>query len=222
MSLFQLKPIEQSFFRVCRDLTKKFRAIILCEGDKDATTLKSLIAKMNVQITGNIGITDCGGFPTIREIAAYVASLARLSRKLAKIALIVDANEESLDQRFRSIVDSLRANGVNVQSTQTIAESIYMAKTESLDILIKIAGIVNLSLQSHAMEDYAIQLLIIGDEVEERQLNSFRTAKDFLNQIDREPEEIIRQSQDERVEQAYENIIELLHLISSQPQQSTD
>jgi len=36
MPFLQLKPAEQSFIRLARDLTKKLDALVLCEGPSDA------------------------------------------------------------------------------------------------------------------------------------------------------------------------------------------
>lgn len=214
MPLFQLKPVEERFLKICRNFTKKFEAIILCEGEEDAKTLKTLVAKMPVQIASNIAITDCGGFPTIREIARYAATLARLSRRLERIVLIVDANEHPIEQRLQSIVNSLRAHQVNVRSTEAIAESIYRIEVNDLEILSKIAGIMTLPFQSHAMEDYAAQLLVIRGKFEVSQMADFHKAKDFLSQVDEKAEEVIEQAPDELVQQAFENILSLLDLLS--------
>jgi len=72
MPFIQLKPREQSFISIARDLTKRLSSVVLCEGSSDVDILKAVVEEPEV----NIGITDCGGIRETYEVTRYVAVLA--------------------------------------------------------------------------------------------------------------------------------------------------
>jgi len=212
MTMLQLKPKEQSFVQIAREI-KRLRAIILCEGDQDIETLKALIGKASVQIVGIIGLTDCEGAPQLDEMSAYVASLVRNSRRLEKIVLITDADTHQASQRVNSLRDSLRANGVHIRNPRIISGSIYSSHFEGTRFLIKVAGKMELPFRSHEMEDYAVHLLISRGEIQEGRLKGFHKASDLIIHLGKKVETIIQESQGEEVEASYENVLNLLRII---------
>jgi len=88
MLFVQLKPAERSFIDMARDLLH-FDAIVLCEGLSDAELLKMVAGGPEA----NLAITDCGGVRGIYEIGRYVVALARLSRRLKALGVLVNADE---------------------------------------------------------------------------------------------------------------------------------
>jgi len=213
MSLIQLKPKEQAFYDMARNLTRKFRVIVLCEGEKDAEILKVIIAKIGMPLSGNIGITDCGGDPSIRDVAVYAATLAKLSRRLQTIVVMVDANRHASAARAKSVIDSLNALGIDIMETQEVEESLYKAKTERLDILVQIVGIKELPFKKHTIEDHVIQLLILEGKIKKEQIEKTVEAKEILDEQKEKIRSIIENSKKENVEQAFKNIIELLRVL---------
>lgn len=215
MSLIQLKPQEQFWLQMCKNLTRRFRVMILCEGKRDAEVLKALVGKLEIPLRGNIGITDCGGIPAIKDVAIFVATLARLSRKLAKIAVIVDADTHTFDQKAGSIIDSLKANKIDIKETRQVAESLHNAKTEKLDILIQIAGIKDLPFQKHTIDDYIVQLLLLEGKIEDKEIKKAREAKEIVDEQEEDAKTIIENTEREKVEQAFRNIMDLLKVVAS-------
>lgn len=213
MPLFQFKTTEEDWVKICRNMRKKFRAIILCEGDDDIKRVKELVRKMNITFRVNVGIAECEGYPTIREIASYTASIARLSRTPKKIIIIVDADTYSAEQRVHAIRDSLIAHEINVTNLEPISGSIYSLQWERITILVKVVGLTTLPFPSHMMEDYLVRLLVMTGQIQENQLDGFENAKDFLEQNNIQTEIIILQAENLMVQQAFENILNLLNLI---------
>lgn len=211
MSIIQLKPKEQTFYQMARNLTKKLKIIMLCEGKEDVETFKALITKIKIPCR-NVGITDCEGISTLKEIAAYIATLARIARKLEKIALVVDADEQPVEQRVKSLLKSLQARGLNIKETLPISESLYKIKIDSNNLVLKIAGNLELPFQRHTMEDYLVKLLLLNGSINNQQLGKTRDAKTVLAEQER-AHVIIESSLKENIEQAYGNIIEFLKVV---------
>ena len=211
--LCQLKPKAEFFFSFARDLTRRLATVILCEGKTDTTLLKTLISKAGIEVTKSVGITDCEGVSSLEQVAAYTATLARISRRLKEIVLIVDANEHTPGQRFQSLMNSLRANQVEIEGEEIISEYVYKAIIPNSVLLVKIAGILDLPFRKHMIEDYAVLLLILNGEVKENELTLSSSAKEFLDRYGRDMISIIEESEREKVQQAFSNIIELLKLV---------
>jgi len=203
----------ENLILIARDMTKKLRVTILCEGDDDINALKVLIDKMSIQVSDNIGLNDCGGISRLEELAPIVATLARVSRRLEKIVLMVDANTQLPGQRVISLKQSLESHQVMIENLEEISGSIYKANFEKLDFLIKIVGKTDLPFKSHEMEDYAIHLLVMRGEIEERELSNFHKASEFLDQYGKKADMVIQESQKEEIARSYENVINLLKML---------
>lgn len=182
--------------------------IILCEGKKDVETIKALINKMKMQCR-NVGITDCEGVSVLKEIAVYVATLARIARKLDKIALIIDADEQTTEKRAHLLLESLRAHGLDIKETLQISQSLYRVRLNNNSLILKIAGISELPFQRHMMDDHLVKLLLINGSLNDQQLGSARDAKMVIAKQE-SAHLIIEKSLKENVEQAYSNVIEFL------------
>lgn len=211
MPFFQLKPLEESFLKICRNIVR-LDLIILCEGNEDVETLKALTARIPIQMTSEVGITDCEGYPTIREIAQHVATIARTRKRLKRVSIIIDANNKSFEQRFQSIIDFFTANGLDVTGRESLSKSSLRLQTESIEIIVKIAGIMTLPFKKHMMEDHAVKLLLDSGKVKNDQLTNFEDAKAFLDHIGKKSETIIGEAEISLVRQTYEEFIDLLNL----------
>mgnify|MGYP000371378465 CR=1 FL=1 len=84
MPFLQLKPAEQLFLKMARDLMR-LDALVLCEGTRDAELFKLVAGEPGMRL----GVTDCGGIREVYEVGRYVADLARLSRRLKSLARAV-------------------------------------------------------------------------------------------------------------------------------------
>lgn len=78
----QLKPREESFLALSKDLKRKFEAIVLCEGETDVKILKAVTEKIGVEAKLSIGVTDYGGIENLKDLAQTISSLMGLSGDL--------------------------------------------------------------------------------------------------------------------------------------------
>lgn len=198
-----------SFIRLARNMIR-LNVLMLCEGSDDIDTLKSLIEKLNMQLPRFVGVSDCGGISKLEELAPVVSMICRLSRRTRKIVLIIDANTKTAQQRVNSLKQSLESHFVRIENLHQVSDSIYGATFERFDFLIKIVGKMDLPFKGHEMEDYAVQLLKLKEEVEESQLVRFSKASDFIEEYGKKANQIIEESEETDVKKAYENIIDLL------------
>jgi len=187
---------------------EKLRAIILCEGKGDAEILKDIVEKLDVPSRGNVAVTDCGGISMISEMADSVARVARISKALKKIAVMVDANDQTFEQRIEAFKNSLKDHGVNTDYVQEITESLHVVKGERIDIAIKIAGVMNLPFAKHTIEDHTVQLLMLEGKIKHGQLRKANSAKEIIQS--KEFGDIIGTADEENVKRSFKNIIELL------------
>jgi hypothetical protein len=212
MPFVLLKPQDQSFIVISREI-KRLRAIVLCEGKYDIETINSLIDKLGLVVNGAVGITDCEGCDNLEEFASLVATLARARKTLEKIVVILDADNRVVTDRIGALTQSLRSQNVGIEDPQPVSGSIYQAKQDGLNFLMKIVGKMDMSFERHEMEDYAVQLLVISHRIEEKQLNGFHKSSDFIEDYGKRADKIIQEAQRPDVEQAYENVLNLLQMV---------
>jgi hypothetical protein len=192
---------------------KSVKAIILCEGIDDIDTIEAVVNKMGIPIIDNVALSECGGDCKLMELSSIVATLATLSRKIETIVLVLDADTYSIPQRTNSLVQSLRAHLVDVGEPEPVYGSIYKTNNVRLRFLIKIVGKLDLSLESHEMEDYSIHLLLQRDLIQNSDLANYQKSSDFLEQNRKKAVEIINESSIEEVKQSFDNIIKLVELL---------
>ena len=213
MSLTQLKPHKQVFYQMCKNLEGRFRTLILCEGKRDTEVLKGIITRLEIPPTGNIGVTDCGGSPAIRDIARYTETLARLSRKLETMVVMIDADEHTFKEKVQSFVESLMAHNISIEGTDEIAESLYNVRTERLNILVQMAGMQELPFPKHTIDDHITQLLLLEGRISQDQLQTATSTKEIIDEQTENARTIIENSQRELVEQAFGSIIGMLKML---------
>ena len=199
-----------TFIRLARDVTR-LHVMILCEGSEDIDTLSALIKKVNIQLTQCVGISDCGGVSKLEEFAPIVSMVCRLSKRTDKIVIILDADTSTPQARVTALKQSLESHGVDIDNFIQISDSIYGGTCGRFNFLIKAVGSLNLPFKSHEMEDYAIQLLMLEKKVKGEQLDGFSKASDFIEEYHKKANQIIEESEESHVEQAYENILSLLN-----------
>ena len=158
MPFLQLKPAEQSFIRLARDLTKKLDALVLCEGPSDAEVLKLVVE----QPERNVGVTDCGGVREVFEVGRYVAVLARLSRRLRGLGVVVNADEYGYEERAIALTNSLKAHGLRVSGPVELSEGLYEGLAERRRLLICVMGLHDIPVDKHCVEDHLIKALVLG------------------------------------------------------------
>ncbi len=161
MPFLQLKPAEELFLKIARDLMR-LDALVLCEGARDAELLKLVAGEPGIRL----GITDCGGIREVYEIGRYVAALARLSRRLRSLGVLVNADEYKPVERADGIVRSLREHGIETGDLEPISEDLFRAQVEGRPLIICVAGRMDLPVDGHCIEDHVLMALISAGELE--------------------------------------------------------
>ena len=199
-----------NFIRLAREITA-LQVIILFEGKDDIGTTESLINKLDVGLPHSALLTDCGGVSKLEECAPYISTLCRVSKRTRKIAMILDANGSNPQQRAKSLKQSLESHNVTLENFHQVTDSIYSAIFERFDILIKAVGKMELPFKRHEMEDYAVQLLLLNGDIKENQFTQFVKASDFIEEYGKKAAQIIEESEESDVREAYKNILDLLN-----------
>ncbi len=79
-----------------------------------------------------VGFADVGGRDNVPRMLDAILSLAGSSRRLKDIVVVVDGGEHSVDDRVKSIVDSLASRGVLIEGLQRdgVSNQVYISRGE--------------------------------------------------------------------------------------------
>jgi len=214
--ILQLKPKEDAFLKVARNITKrKLDIIFVCEGKRDSEVLKGLISKIFGVVGKNLAVTDCEGKDSISEIALDIATLAQLSRTLKRVAILIDADEHDPKARASSLCNSLRAKIGEIKLIElgTGFFKIELKKFE-IEVFLKVAGDLSLHYKKHTIDDYIVRLLILENEIQEEDASRYTTAKECVNEFletkSTTVKNLILNAQMESVQKAFEDVINYL------------
>ena len=179
--LVQLKPHQETFYKFVMNKLRSLDAIVLCEGKMEVKVVKRIIRKLNLEIKGFVGITNCEGISHVPVMTCVVALLARLARKLKVIAVIMDAEEMSIKDRAESMINSLRARKLNVEDLEPINSQVFRTfitiNEKKLTLLIAINGDYTLPFEKHKIEDHIVKLMILESKIEKMILRNTRIQK---------------------------------------------
>jgi hypothetical protein len=169
VDVIQLKLLRESFYVVFVKLAP-LNAVVLCEGHSDAEIAKRILKKMESEgviggISLKVGFTDVGGRDNVPTMLDAILSLTRNSRRLKDIVVVVDGDEYSVDDRVRSIVDSLVSRGALVEGLQrdSVCNQVYVSRAtvdrRSLRLLIAVNGNFSMPFKRHCLEDHCVKLM---------------------------------------------------------------
>jgi DNA-binding Lrp family transcriptional regulator len=169
VDVIQLKLLRESFYVVFVKLAP-LNAVVLCEGHSDAEVAKRILKKMESEgvigrISLKVGFTDVGGRDNVPTMLDAILSLTRNSRRLKDIVVVVDGDEYSVDDRVRSIVDSLVSRGALVEGLQrdSVCNQVYVSRAtvdrRSLRLLIAVNGNFSMPFKRHCLEDHCVKLM---------------------------------------------------------------
>ena len=212
MPFLQLKPAEQLFLKMARDLMQ-LDAIVLCEGTRDAELLKLVAGEPGMRL----GVTDCGGIREVYEVGRYVAALARLSRRLKSLGVLVNADEYEPAERASGLIRSLREHELETGELERISEGLFKAHVEGRPLIICVAGRMDLPVDGHCIEDHVLTALVLAGELS---LNDVRRVSEELRQV-----ALIRQAsprvnaKDVLEVMGLDPVAEIRRLIASRPEE---
>uniref|UniRef100_A0A7C1GA58 Uncharacterized protein n=1 Tax=Thermofilum adornatum TaxID=1365176 RepID=A0A7C1GA58_9CREN len=174
MHILQLKPHQESFYKVIHDKIKGLDAIVLCEGASDTEVAKKILRKIEKKLPKTdkqpvIAFTDAEGKENIPLLASALLLLSKLSRKLKAIVVIIDADEDTAEKRTRSLVDSILSRKGDLQlklsgtkrdntSSQVFMSNIHV-NGRKIRLIIAVNGDPGLCLTKHTLEDHCINLM---------------------------------------------------------------
>ena len=171
--ILQLKPHQESFYKVVHDKVRGLDAIVLCEGATDAEVAKKILQKMKEALPKTavqqvIAFTDAGGKENIPLLTSALLALLKLSRKLRTIAVVVDAEESTAEQRAKSLIDSLLSRKGDLQlqlaglqrdsACSQVFTSNVRVNGRNLKLVLAINGDFSLPFTRHTLEDHCLKL----------------------------------------------------------------
>ena len=144
--LVQLKPHHEAFYRFVFDKLMRLNVLILCEGKTEVEVVKKIAEKLRISLQDfSVGVTDCEGIEVVPQMTSSVLALARLSRRLKVMVVIIDAEDMNIEDRIRSFADGLRARGARVSNPSPIDDQVYSVKitveNRALAMIIAINGV---------------------------------------------------------------------------------
>ena len=183
--LVQLKPHHEAFYRFVFDKLMRLNALILCEGKTEVEVVKKIAEKLRVSLQDfSVGVTDCEGIEVVPQMTSAVLVLARLSRKLKVMVVIIDAEDMNIEDKIRSFADSLRARGAQVSNLSPIDDQVYSVKVtvedRTLAMVIAINGVFTLPFQRHKLEDHAVKLLLLSGKMSDEDLERYKDSKGVI------------------------------------------
>jgi len=216
--LIQLKPSEESFSKLVFNKFKRLDAILLCEGKTEVEVVKAIIEKLGIDIKIVLGLTDCEGIDMVPSLTGAMALLARISRKLKNLSVLVNAETMDFTDRVKSIIDSLRSKELVVTGLQSLAECNHVfkfqIKTDNrvLPSIIAVNGIKEFKFTKHCIEDHVVKLMLLEDKIGHQEISKYSEAK----QVARGDEivDIIRDASKEHVKSAFNHIVCLLNYLT--------
>lgn len=208
----QLKPREESFLALSKDLKRKFEAIVLCEGETDVKILKAVTEKIGVEAKLSIGVTDCGGIENLKDLAQTISSLMGLSRRLKTLAIIIDMNDRTPGQRVQELMIYLKP--LKIREPERLTKKLYRVEISDRILLIHIAGIEELPFRKHVIEDHVVKLLLEKRALEKLDIEGRAMAKSLLKDLGKDPVEVIKDSSLENIKKAFQNLIELIKQVA--------
>jgi DNA-binding Lrp family transcriptional regulator len=165
----QLKLLRESFYLVFGKLAP-LSAVVLCEGHSDAEVAKRILKKMESEgvigrILLKVGFADVGGRDNVPTMLDAILSLTRSSRRLKDIVVVIDGDEYSVDDRVKSIVDSLTSRGALIEGLQRddVSNQVYISRVtvdkRSLRLLIAVNGDYSMPFKRRCLEDHCVKLM---------------------------------------------------------------
>ena len=218
MMLVQLKPHHEAFYRFVFDRLMRLNALILCEGKTEVEVVKRIAEKLGVSLQDfSVGVTDCEGIEVVPKMTSAILVLARLSRRLKVMVVIIDAEDMNVEDRVRSFTDSLGARGARVSNLSPIDDQVYFVRVtvedRTLAMVIAINGVFTLPFRRHKLEDHAVKLLLLSGRMSDEDLGRYKDSKEVIGRDG--IVELIEDSDEGHVRCAFNHIrLALLKLLS--------
>ena len=215
----QLKPYKDSFYTFVYSGVKRFDALILCEGRTDAEVIKELIRKLGIGGKKSLAITDCEGINKLYDVAAVIALLFRIFRKVKVLAVIIDADRFGVKERLDSLTNSLSSKGLEVSQAEALLSQVFRLSLQNTAITTYVAinAVRQYHFKKHELEDHILKLLELEGRISKDDVVSTTTAKEYLSSRGYDVIEVVRTSAKENVSKALNHIVTLLMHVMNDP-----
>jgi len=220
MAVIQLKASD-SFIQLVSEV-KKVKGIILCEGLREAETLKILAKRLSLvgELEG-FAITDSEGINTLRSAllpALLALIIGKVVSKPKPVVLVVDADRFKPEERVKWLRDSLASRGYRALESRQICSAVWLLKVqrnyEEIPLLIAVNGVFSepfTSIEIHELEDHVVYLKLLEGHLTEEDIRRVKKAAELVADRDYE---LFNSASREHVEEAFKHYVCLLKALS--------
>jgi len=218
----QLKASDSFMAIVSR--MRKARALVLCEGSRDAEAIKAIARRLGLaeRLEGVI-VTDAEGVNRLRKDLLPVALaliIGKVVSRLVPVVLIVDANREKPEDRVRGFIGSLRSRNYEVAEPEPVCVNVWRIAVkragDELQLLIAVNGVFEgpfHGLEAHELEDHIAYLKLIEGLIAGEDLLKARKASDLVK-LD-EDFTLLDKASVDKIERAFSHITCILRILSA-------
>ncbi|RLF21592.1 MAG: hypothetical protein DRN15_10900 [Thermoprotei archaeon] len=219
--VLNLKPYAESFLEILRSV-RRVNVIVLCEGARDAETLKIVARRLGLE-DHDVAITDCEGINTLRrDLLPTVLALiiGKVVHKAKIVATLIDSNELSIEDRFRGFIDGVKSRGYEPKDIKKVCHSTWISSLSIPSLGRKISFIISISglpekfpnFKSHTIEDHILYLKMLEGRVNDSLLITAQNAKELIKPSDID---LLHEAETDSLEKAFNHIACLLRLIKT-------
>ena len=217
--LIQLKASDSLTTILSR--VRKAKALILCEGSRDAETVKAIARRIGLteRLEGII-VTDAEGINTLRRDflpAVLALIIGKVVTRLGSVVIVVDANREKPEERVRSLIDSLKSRSYEVAEPKPICVNVWHTTVKRADgevqLLIAVNGVLEEpfhKLEAHELEDHIAYLKLMEGLIASEDLLEARKASDLVKLGDFK---LLDEASADKIERAFSHIVCVLREI---------
>lgn len=205
-----------------------YASIALLEGSSDKKILERVAKRTGIEVRSIVGAAYCSGTP----IAMCAATLAKLSRRVKNLAIVVDADIHDYRERAEKLINDLRGYGVEIEGhLSEVHEALFRisvnkpAAGERLSVLICVMGLTELRqsgvavpLRKKVIEDHLVRGLLLENKIEIKYLDRIYSdeaisSKEVLAMLGKSSREVLEELSRNTVEEIFKRLIELLRLL---------
>ena len=145
---------------------KKVDAIVLCEGQREVEVLKKV--ERRLKIIGKkirVAVTDAEGLNSLRKnvLPVVIALLIqKVIRRTKLLAVLVDAEDFTPEDRVKSLRDSLNALNLEIEEIRYLGDNVWLLKVSSKKVFVAVSGVMEYDwFVKHSIEDHILKLKIL-------------------------------------------------------------
>ena len=162
------------------------RSLERCEGVTEKLVTKKLVMKLRIDIRRSVGILECGGIPHVYDYTSVISLLISIARKVRSIGVVVDGEDMGPKQRVESLINSIRARGIEVYELREIEQQLFRSKAvapngRSVDLFIAVNGVYSYNLVKHTIHDHGLMLAYRMNRISSDALQTVRLAEDIID-----------------------------------------